>query len=423
MYVKEVKNKNKKPIWLLYDADGKIVIPVYKFILHLARTNNSKNTLKSYTYRLKLFYDWLVFAGLDYTDIPHGRDKTHKSPLEYLSDFIMWLKYPEYNPKIQPINDASKPTLIAKRKSRTINQIMAAVYAYYDYLSDFELLPKFEAYKKLRINTSSHGRLSEMVIDKQQTKTAILKQKETPAPLEYITREEFQRVYNACSCKRDKIICGLLFDGALRVSEVVGLHIEDLKELSDGCVNIVKREDPDNPDAAVKYDSAYPVYIPPYLVAELISYLNSISKIDTDYLVFNMYGDTKYQAMSTDNIRKILKRLGKKVGISNLHPHAFRHGCAVELSNRLVTESFNPESPFYGMQRVDIQDKLRHKNAQSTDIYAKTQLEYKKQASMDFYKKIGSDYGNPDQEFVDLVLDELMIYRDGGTTDGKHDWL
>ena len=73
------------------------------------------------------------------------------------------------------------------------------------------------------------------------------------------------------------------------------------------------------------------------------------------------------------------------------------------------------------MQRVDIQDKLRHKNAQSTDIYAKTQLEYKKQASMDFYKKIGSDYGNPDQEFDDLVLDELMIYRDGGTTDGKHD--
>lgn len=418
MYVKEVKNQNNKPMYLLYDNNGKIIIPAYRFILHLARTNNSKNTLKSYAYRLKLFYDWLSYTGLDYIDIVNGRDQTHKSPLEYLSDFIMWLKYPDYTSKIYPINNESKPTMVAKRKNKTINQIMSTIYSYYDYLSEFELLPKFEAYTKLRTNTNYHHLLAEMVIDKQRSKTAILKQKETPAPLEYITRDEFKKVYAACTCKRNKIICGLLFDGALRVSEVVGLRIEDLKELSDGCINITKRDDPNNPDSAVKYDSACPVYIPPYLVAELVSYLNSISKIDTDYLVFNLYGDTKYQPMSTDNIRKIIKRLGKKVGIPNLHPHAFRHGCAVELSNKLVTESFTPGSPFYGMQRVDIQDKLRHKNAQSTDIYAKVDSEAKKRASMDFYKKQGLAYGNSDKEFIDLVLDELMICRDGELKDG-----
>ena len=46
-----------------------------------------------------------------------------------------------------------------------------------------------------------------------------------------------------------------MFDAALRVSEVVGLHIADLKHLNEGRIDVVFREDPNNPDAAVKYRS------------------------------------------------------------------------------------------------------------------------------------------------------------------------
>ena len=88
MYVKEIKNKSNKPMYLLYDESGKIVTRVYKFILHLARIGNSKHTLRSYAFRLKLLYEWLEVMNLDCLDIVQGRDATHKAPLEYLSDFI-----------------------------------------------------------------------------------------------------------------------------------------------------------------------------------------------------------------------------------------------------------------------------------------------------------------------------------------------
>ena len=54
---------------------------------------------------------------------------------------------------------------------------------------------------------------------------------------------------------RNRIIIGLLFEGGLRVSELIGLNICDLKDINQGIVHIVKRDDPNNPDAAVKYNS------------------------------------------------------------------------------------------------------------------------------------------------------------------------
>ena len=93
----------------------------------------------------------------------------------------------------------------------------------------------------------------------------------------------------------------------------------------------------------------------------------------------------------------------------------------LEKNDQQAIESFMTENDWG--QPLDFNKMSRRKVKVTIDLFinTETQLEYKKQASMDFYKKIGSDYGNPDQEFVDLVLDELMIYRDGGTTDGKHD--
>lgn len=407
MYVKEIKNKSNKPMYLLYDKSGKIVTRVYKFILHLARIGNSKHTLRSYAFRLKLLYEWLEVMNLDCLDIVQGRDATHKAPLEYLSDFIMWLKYPTYNPKV--VNFDRIP-LEAVRTNNTINDIMSSVYAFYDYLAYVESIPQIEAYKELRINDHSSSFLSEMVVNKEKSEAARLKQKPEKRNIDYITRDEFWKIYNACTCRRDKIICGLMFDAALRVSEVVGLHIADLKHLNEGRIDVVFREDPNNPDAAVKYRSEGYVFIPPYLVSEIVAYLNEISDIDTNYFLFNLWGDTKYHPMRTDTIRKKLKKIGKKVGIPDLHPHQFRHGCAVELCNIVITSATDPNSPFYGMQMVDIQDKLRHKNAQSTEIYAKSEFLYKWEAAEKHYKQIGIDYGD-EESFLNAVADSILINR------------
>ena len=256
MYIKTIINQNKKPFYLLMNDDGTKVEEVYRYILHLGRTGKSKNTLKNNAYNLKLYYDWLSIMNLSYLDILRGKkDGSLKSTLEYLTDFLMWLKYGEmFNQKVVSIDSRRKP-IKAKRKNRTLNQIMSSIYGFYDFLSFTEKFPELEIYKTIRNNTQSHNVLSEMFQSSENIRSSVLKQRPEKQKIKYITREQFWAVYKACSCRRDRIICGLLFDGALRVSEVCGLHIEDMADIFENKIHIVKRDDPDNPDAAVKYDS------------------------------------------------------------------------------------------------------------------------------------------------------------------------
>lgn len=403
MYIKTIINQNKKPFYLLMNDNGTKVDEVYKYILYLGKTGKSKNTMKNHAYNLKLYYDWLSLVNLTYLDILKGKKgKGIKSTLEYFSDFLIWLKYGELsNQKVISIDSKKKP-IKAKRTNKTLNQIMSCVYGFYDYLSYAEKFPELEIYKSIRNNAQSHNVLSEMFSYRENIRSSLLKQRPEKTKIKYITREQFWKVYKACTCRRDRIICGLLFDGALRVSEVCGLHIEDMAEIFDNKIQVVKRDDPDNPDAAVKYGSTGTVFIPDYLKAEIISYLNEISNVDTNYFVFTMYGDNKYSAMRAATIRDMIRRVGKKCNIKHLHPHQFRHGMAVEMTNKIATESHNPDSIYYGLQMVDVKEKLRHSTMQATEIYAEVDTESRRKAAEEYYSQINKDYGS-DEDLDDIA--------------------
>ena len=88
-----------------------------------------------------------------------------------------------------------------------------------------------------------------------------------------------------------------MFEGGLRVSEVIGLNIADLRDIGNNKIYITKRNDPNNPDSAVKYDSEGTVFVSDTLAREINNYLiETLSDIDTDYVIINLYSDTnKYK--------------------------------------------------------------------------------------------------------------------------------
>src|SRR3989442_12346490 len=45
-------------------------------------------------------------------------------------------------------------------------------------------------------------------------------------------------------------------------------------------------------------------------------------------------GDWQERRMADHRVWKIIKALGRRAGLPELHPHAFRHGCGVELHRR-----------------------------------------------------------------------------------------
>jgi site-specific recombinase XerD len=75
--------------------------------------------------------------------------------------------------------------------------------------------------------------------------------------------------------------------------------------------------------------------------------------------------------MTDNRVWKLVKALGRRAGIPELHPHAFRHSCGVELLRRT------------GGNLRAVQEHLRHADIQTTTVYTRlTQHELQKVVSV-----------------------------------------
>ena len=70
-------------------------------------------------------------------------------------------------------------------------------------------------------------------------------------------------------------------------------------------------------------------------------------------------GGWRQERMRDHRVFKIVKALGKQAGLAQLHPHAFRHSCGVELLRRTR-----------GNLRA-VQEHLRHSDIQTTTLYTR----------------------------------------------------
>ena len=75
--------------------------------------------------------------------------------------------------------------------------------------------------------------------------------------------------------------------------------------------------------------------------------------------------------ISAHRVWKLIKSLGRRAGVPDLHPHAFRHSCGAELLRRT------------GGNLRAVQEHLRHTDIQTTTIYTRlTQPELQKVVSV-----------------------------------------
>lgn len=274
---------------------------------------------------------------------------------------------------------------------------MNAVLSFYDFLEFDEGIETLHLYKESRTNSQFGFLLSEMIRKKEKKLTSILKEKVPKKRIEYVTRSQYELLYKKATNQRNRIIIGLMFEGGLRVSEVIGLNIADLRDIRNNKIYITKRNDPNNPDAAVKYDSEGVVFVSDALAREINNYLiETLSDIDTDYAIVNLYSDTnKYQPMKRDTIEDMVSKLGKKAGIEGLHPHMLRHGLAVDMLQK-------------GSDMVEIRDTLRHKSVETTaSIYAKADTPTRQAAMKTYYDKANKEF-HPDGMDTDELVDFLL---------------
>ena len=396
MEVKKLTNKRKHTIYFVVDDDGKVIKPIYDYMLFLARNDKSVNTIRNIARYLKLYFEWLKIAGLTYKTAVDKKSATNKGILMNLSAFKTWLKYPTVSDKI-----ISMTPVEAVREDSTVNQIMSGVFGFYNYLTENEEINEFPIYTQMKNNNQFKGMLSEMLLKKERSPKSMLQSKEKKKLIKYISLNEYNLLLNNANNLRDKVIIALLYDGAMRVSEVIGLHLEDMKDIYMNKIYITNREDYENRDAAVKYDSSGYIFVSDTTRDLIIQYINEyLSCVDTNYFTINLYGETKYQPMRTNTIEKMLDSVAKRAKINrHITPHMLRHGQAVLMLKN-------------GCRMEEIQDKLRHKSPVTTStIYAEFDDEARKQAMQTAYDKANIKF-TPDDTSLD-ELAEWLIEEDG----------
>lgn len=362
--------------YIVLDSEYKVIEPIKRYLKFLDNVGKSPNTIKNYAFHLKTYCEYLKEINIGLYDI---NTVEGKGPLEILSDYIVWLQYPE----LFRCNVISIVPIEEKRGNKTVNLMINTVLGFYDYLAKNNELPEVDVYKLQRNNSQFKSFLYELINNKQKIKKSLLKKKVTDKPLEYITREQYNKIFQLCYSIRDKIIVSLMFEGGLRLSEVLGLHIEDI-EIWNSKVNIVPRENLEN-GARVKNQAKGSIFMPDYVMDLLLEYITKdLEEYDTNFLFVNLNGKNKGKPMKAITVQKLFERFSKSLNLS-LHPHLCRHGYATE---RLEA----------GWELIDIMDTLRHKQLNSTSVYTHFAEQFKKDKVREFYEIRNLKFGGYNNE-------------------------
>jgi len=170
-----------------------------------------------------------------------------------------------------------------------------------------------------------------------------------PATLRW---DAVQGLLDRCRTRRDRAIVALLAYGGLRRSEIVTLDIADF----DPGLGLRRVHGKGGYDAAVPLPASARAIVSDYLRADRPDAAASEPLFLVGYST--VAGKVIVRRLSSRRVWTLVRDLGARSGIKGLHPHALRHACAVELLKR--TKNLRA-----------VQQHLRHRDIQSTTVYAR----------------------------------------------------
>lgn len=348
--------------YIVLDDEYNPVEVINRYLKYLDNIGKSPNTQKSYAYDLLIYYSFLIKKKRTVLGIFNDGNK---GPIDVLSEFVMWLQYPDYQSGVIHIDGET-----SKRSNVTVNRIMNSVLEMYRYLAANKEVEELDVYREKFRTRNVKSFISELLHRKTKIQSSIFKKPVPAKMVAAVTREQYWKLYDLCTTRRDKIIIALMYEGGLRLGETLGIHLEDLGHIEDNEIKIVARENNEN-GARVKNMAEGSIGVPDYVVGLLLDYISEdLEYCATDYLFINMQGNNAGKPLKAWAVQKMLARLSKKAGIY-VHAHMFRHGFAQEKLD-------------VGWDLYKVQACLRHRNPTSTEVYCQYKDEVKIAAMRNF---------------------------------------
>jgi integrase/recombinase XerD len=150
-----------------------------------------------------------------------------------------------------------------------------------------------------------------------------LKATDTPVqPSDLITKDEIDKLYQACNNPREKALIAVLLDSGMRIGALGSLRIKNIEFNQFGAILYLSKTSQSNKSTVAK---GIPIT---WSTGHLNQWLAMHPNKDNPEapLWVNLKGRDRGKAMSYNTIRKALKDVGERSGVKKrIHPHLFRH--------------------------------------------------------------------------------------------------
>jgi integrase len=298
--------------WTVLGDDGDVLVPAERYLAYLTALERSPNTVRSYASSLRLWFEFLAYAGVGWGD----------AGPEDVARFVAWLRAPAEN--VIVLDGGA-----AQRSPATVNRHLAAVFGFYDHHSRSGVGAAAGLVAWRRVSRGGykpflHHATKGKPIATRPVKLVVPRR----APLT-LDAAQVAAILDACDHLRDRLLFALLAETGMRVGQALGLrHCDFVSRRRE--IRIVPR--PDNANGArakLRAAAVIPVSVP--LVRLYSDYMHAeYGDLDSDYVFVNLFGGRIGQPLGYPAVHQLVGRIAARTGIA-FTAHMLRHTRATEL--------------------------------------------------------------------------------------------
>lgn len=292
--------------WTVVDEAGTPVAPIEAYLSFLSAIERSPNTVRDYALGLKLFFEFLAETHLAYDAVS----------VDDVARFVAWLRAP-----------GSDSPGARGRAASTVNQHLAALFGFYDYLARLGVSLSEDLVGFRRAGRRAYTPFLYHATKANPIKVRPMRLSVPRRVPKTLSVEQILAIVGACEHLRDRFFFALLAETGMRVGQALGLRHADLFSASRE-IRIVPRTDNAN-GARTKTKAEQTIPVSSALLRLYGEYMHGEYDVDSDYVFVNLWAEPHGRPLSYGAVNQLVRRLRVRTGI-DFTSHMFRHSAATE---------------------------------------------------------------------------------------------